>query len=288
MALSGRGPCRRLNTALPSPRPGVTPCILPLASQDGFKLGRGRPDGDDAEEGEPASVGFGEGSEDNRACHRNAMARISISSRNQSAIRCGRWRPRGFIAWPLAITLFGFFLLGFSVQFLWILKPNPVGNLFTRRIVTPRKNFSVFNRFGHIGIDKRAEQIQSRSLRKEILSVGIGQYQVGTPLWCEQIFSRATWSDNWRSIEYIFQVAEPCRFIPVPNTKIGMQAFNHSYSRASILNLKFSKDPPYRTSQVDFRLIEVKQFRLFDRVIVKCCGLAGHDQAASLGSFSVD
>jgi hypothetical protein len=24
------------------------------------------------------------------------------------------------------------------------------------------------------------------------------------------------------------------------------------------------------------------------RVIVKCCGLAGHDQAASLGSFSVD
>ena len=25
-----------------------------------------------------------------------------------------------------------------------------------------------------------------------------------------------------------------------------------------------------------------------DRVIVKCCGSAGHDQAASLGSFSVD
>src|ERR1019366_10334650 len=38
-----RCPCQRLNTALPSPRPGVTPCILPLASQDGFKLGRGRP-----------------------------------------------------------------------------------------------------------------------------------------------------------------------------------------------------------------------------------------------------
>jgi hypothetical protein len=27
---------------------------------------------------------------------------------------------------------------------------------------------------------------------------------------------------------------------------------------------------------------------LTPRVIVKCCGLAGHDQAASLGSFSVD
>jgi hypothetical protein len=27
---------------------------------------------------------------------------------------------------------------------------------------------------------------------------------------------------------------------------------------------------------------------LVPRVIVKCCGLAGHDQAASLGSFSVD
>ncbi len=63
---------------------------------------RCRPDGDE-EGSEPA--GFSDDSKDTRACHRNAMARIPISSRNQSTTKAARWRPGGFIAWPLAPLL---------------------------------------------------------------------------------------------------------------------------------------------------------------------------------------
>ena len=65
---------------------------------------RCKPDGDEAGEGESEPPKVREESEDIRACHRNAMARIPVSSRNQSTIRAGRWRPRGFIAWPLAVA----------------------------------------------------------------------------------------------------------------------------------------------------------------------------------------
>ena len=33
------------------------------------------------------------------------MARISISSRNQSTTKRGDWRPRGFVAWPLVLLV---------------------------------------------------------------------------------------------------------------------------------------------------------------------------------------